>query len=429
MRLILIEAANGSRVFAVAFCIAWLSASSVLAQEHKLPARPPELLWHDAAAIETNHRHVTSGEAAWQGAMDRLRADAEAALKQEPVTVTEKEFVPPGGTRHDYRSLGSYWWPNPNREGGLPYIRRDGKLNPEVNDPRHSDRPRLHRLVNDVETLGWAYLFHEDQRYAKHAAAMLRTFFLDEATRMTPRLRYAQAIPGHNDGRFIGLIDTRKLPVVLDMATVLQGSSAWTRDDHAALQAWVGRYLDWLTTHEFGKKAVAHPNNHGAWYDVQVASYASFLGREELLHEALSRAQRRIERHFQPDGSQPHELSRTRSFSYSVMNLEGFFLLARLGEGAGVDLWNHRDQRLRAGLDYLILHALKGKWPHEQITPPKLERMLPLLCEAARVYHDRRYTRLADEMFIAFREERARLLYGFTPPPAAADEPQQRDAE
>jgi hypothetical protein len=44
--------------------------------------------------------------------------------------------------------------------------------------------------------LALAYRVTKEDRYAEHAGRLLRTWFLDEATRMNPHLRYAQAIPG-----------------------------------------------------------------------------------------------------------------------------------------------------------------------------------------------------------------------------------------
>ncbi len=363
-----------------------------------------------SARFDEVRKRIAAGDAALGTAMRQLRDDAEAALNQEPVTVTAKQFVPPGGTRHDYRSLGPYWWPDPTRDDGIPYIRRDGEVNPETYDPRYADRVTLRTLEKSVETLGWAYLFFGDKRYAEHGATLLRTFFLDERTRMSPHLRYAQAIPGHCEGRFIGLIDTGRLACVLDAATIFRTSPAWSEADHTALRAWFTDYLDWLTTHEFGQLEAAHPNNHGTWFDVQIASYAQYLGRDDLRREALQRARDRIAKHFKEDGRQPHELERTRSFDYSAMNLSGFMLLARMGEEAGVDLWQHEDQRLRAGLDYLLGHAVNGDWPHEQITPLGLSQLLPLLYEASRVYGIERYEPVIQRLEAEFPSSRVRLL-------------------
>ena len=47
-------------------------------------------------------------------------------------TVMSKPNAGPSGDKHDFYSLGTYWWPNPNTTTGLPYIRRDGIVNPET---------------------------------------------------------------------------------------------------------------------------------------------------------------------------------------------------------------------------------------------------------------------------------------------------------
>ncbi len=371
----------------------------------------PDLMWWDTAAIDTARQRVAAGDASLRPAAEHLRREAEEALRQQPVTVTSKAAPAPSGSKHDYVSLATYWWPDPSKPDGLPYVRRDGQRNPEIDDPQHADRSKLATVEHTVETLAWAYLFFGEERYAKHAAAMLRTFFLDEQTRMNPHLRYAQAIPGHNDGRFIGLIDTARLARVLDAATILQASPAWDEKDHAGLRAWFGEYLDWLTTHEFGRLEAAHPNNHGTWFDVQVASYARYLGRDDLQRKALERARDRIGKHFKEDGSQPHELDRTRSFNYSVMNLWGFMLLARMGEDAGVNLWHHEDNRLQAGIDYLVSHAVDKDWPHEQIIPIDQSLLLPLLHEAARAYGSERYGPAIKRLEADHPANRSHLLY------------------
>src|SRR5438094_735275 len=65
-------------------------------------------------------------------ALQKLRQDAERALKVEPITVTSKTFLAPSGDKHDYLSLAPYWWPDPAKPDGKPYVRKDGERNPEI---------------------------------------------------------------------------------------------------------------------------------------------------------------------------------------------------------------------------------------------------------------------------------------------------------
>lgn len=65
-------------------------------------------------------------------ALDELRKQRGALLKQPPISVTfDKKLPSPGGDPRDFTSCGPYWWPDPARPDGLPYIRRDGQFNPD----------------------------------------------------------------------------------------------------------------------------------------------------------------------------------------------------------------------------------------------------------------------------------------------------------
>ncbi|MFT5367016.1 MAG: hypothetical protein ACI8V2_001974, partial [Candidatus Latescibacterota bacterium] len=125
-------------------------------------------------------------------ALQALLVEADAALKQEPLTIVNKPILPVGGDKHDYMSVGPYWWPDPETPDGLPYIRRDGERNPEV---EKTDRPLLAKLISTVKTLGFAYGFTHNEDYAAHTALLLRTWFLDPETKMNPNLLFGQAIP------------------------------------------------------------------------------------------------------------------------------------------------------------------------------------------------------------------------------------------
>jgi hypothetical protein len=294
-------------------------------------------------------------------------------------------------------SQAPYWWPDPSKPGGKPYIRKDGERNPEINGI--SDHDNLGRLCGAVATLGLAFHMTGRDDYAAHAARLLRVWFLDAATRMNPHLRYGQGIPGINDGRGIGIIETRGLPELIDGTTLLRGAPSWTSADDTGLQAWMRSYLSWLVDSEYGKDEAKNGNNHETWYDVQVASLALYTGQKDLARRTLEHSRERIGRQFEANGGQPRELERTRSWDYSVFNLTAFFHLARLGEQAGVDLWGHRTadgRSLRKGLDFMIPFALgERKWPDAQITEWRPGAIHWLLRRGAVAWKEPRYRELA----------------------------------
>ena len=148
-------------------------------------------------------------------------------------TVGEETSLGP----NDFYSNGDYWWPDPTKTDGLPYIQRDGQTNPE-NFNQH--RLAVRQLRDAVAALGAAYKLTAEDRYAAKAAELLRVFFLDPATRMNPHLNYAQAIPGVSSGRGIGIIDTLHLIEIPPAIEAIQTSAAFPKETHAALKQWFG---------------------------------------------------------------------------------------------------------------------------------------------------------------------------------------------
>src|SRR5215475_7674700 len=194
----------------------------------------PRVCSLDVERLRETRSHLN--DAATSPLMEALLHDADNALKAGPFSVTRKGRVPPGGDKHDYLSLAPYWWPDPKGKDGLPYIRRDGETNPD--SKRDTDAPAIAAMSGAVETLAVAYYFTGEERYAERASLLIRAWFLDSATKMNPNLRYAQAVPGHNDGRGAGLIESRHFIKVVDAAGLLGGSRAWTDIDGLALAAW-----------------------------------------------------------------------------------------------------------------------------------------------------------------------------------------------
>ena len=373
-----------------------------------------------ADALQRAKTRIQSRDPWLRPAYDRLVREADAALLVGPFSVMDKPRTPESGDKHDYVSMGPYWWPDTTKPGGLPYIRRDGERNPEL--ANGYDAPRFGALTGAVTTLGLAYYFTDDEKYAERAALLLRAWFLDPATRMNPHLRYGQRVPGITEGRAAGIIETRRLVDVIDAVGMLERSPSWTDADARAMHDWMSAYLHWLLTSDIGKEEQRARNNHGSWYDVQVVALALFTGDTALARATLEASKtRRIVTQVTPDGRQPYELVRTRSLGYSVMNLEALCRMAELGRQVGVDLWSYQAPNggsIRTALDYVAPYAdTTRKWPGSQISPNAPD-FLVLLLERARLAYGDAYgdvlRRIPGDLVLSHR---ARLLY---PDPHAA---------
>ncbi len=279
---------------------------------------------------------------------------------------------------------------NPNG----PYVHHDGVRNPEKDDI--SDEANFHHTVGAANTLGLAYYLTGDERYAARAAQQLRTWFLDPATAMNPNLNYAQFVKGKNSGRAAGIVSARSLPEAIDAVGYIAGSKAWTAADDAGMQQWFNAYYRWLTTSDRGREAATRPNNHGIWYDVQVAALALKLGKiAEARQVLISVMDHRIPLQIDAKGLQKYEMARTKSFSYSAMNLHGLTLLATMARPLGLDLYKPKTSGgpgILTAINALVpcdrLHA----WPFEQIQKDREDSLCPALYYAFGRTHESVYS-------------------------------------
>jgi hypothetical protein len=293
-------------------------------------------------------------------AFDALIEHAEETLRLPIPTILDKKPLPPSDDPHDYFSLSIYVWPNPDTPDGLPYIIRDGEINPEV---ENYDRPAFTRMVCDVIDLCLAYKLTGRKPYARQAAQLLRAWFIDAETRMNPHMEYAQYIPGNGDfnipreiypvyvpgkdGKGIwcslgGTIEACTLPVMLEYLPYLRESGEWSQEEQAGVQQWFAEFLHWLETSQHGRDDFSTNNNHGIWHVADLGAFALAAGQPDKARKHLAeKVPARMDIQFAPDGSQPPEMVRRTSFGYVCFSLWAFMATVRQARQVGLDLWNY----------------------------------------------------------------------------------------
>jgi len=300
-----------------------------------------------------------------------LRTLAEKFLLERPYCVVARTLKALSGNAHDYMSMGPYWWPNPDTESGLPYVRRDGEINPET------EMEDTHEGMSErVFYLALAAFYFEEEKYAKGAERFLKAWYLDPETYMTPHLEYGQAIPGICTGRGIGLTDTATSYRIFDAVAMLEYMGSISEETVNGIKEWYRAFVDWMLTSEKGVDEDLAHNNHGTWYDVQVASAAIFTERISLATKTLRLAyERRVKAHIREDGSQPFELSRTKGLHYSFYNLRALLLLAAMAENADIacDYWKETEKEgqplLGRAVDFLYPYACDlSSFPYQEIS-------------------------------------------------------------
>ncbi len=280
------------------------------------------------------------------------------------MTVTASRSPRSAGSLHDYFSEADYWWPDPKDPSG-PYVQRDGQSNPDNFDDH---RQAMRRLSVQVPALAAAWTLTRDRAFADAAVLHLKAWFVDEATRMSPHLRYAQAIRGRVTGRGIGIIDTLHLVEVARAVETLSDSPALSPEERAAVIRWFTEYVEWMTTHPYGLEERNARNNHATCWVLQVAAFARLTGRVALLDECRTRFKTvLVPDQMAPDGSFPQELRRTKSYAYSLFNLEALAAIAQLLATPADDLWRFELPDGR-GLPRAIAYMEpfirdKKKWP------------------------------------------------------------------
>ena len=240
-------------LFSYVLLLSALLGLSSLASAQVTRTTAPRVFLIDGRRLAETKRRIQLGDQTFAAALARLESDARRAMQQKPSSVVTKPLRRPSGDKHDYLSQAPYFWPNPSKPDGLPYIRRDGERNPEIN--KITDHLALDQMESAVRTLALGYYFKQQTKSTQRKQQICcAPGFSDPTTRMNPNLEYAQFIPGVNTGRGIGLIETRGLVNVVDAVGLLAGSKSWTVADQKGLETWFGKFLQWMQQSKNGRE-------------------------------------------------------------------------------------------------------------------------------------------------------------------------------
>jgi Alginate lyase len=363
-------------------------------------AQTPTVFIMDANHLTELKNKVQQKDKATLQLVDGLKKQADALSGMKPISVMDKAFTSVSGNKHDYMSQAPYFWYDSTKANGLPYMRKDGQRNPEIN--KITDHKYLSDLDHATQILSLAYYLAGEEKYAVKASALLKYWFFNEATKMNPNLEYAQAIPGVNNGRGIGIIETRSLTGIADATGLLSGSKSWTESDTKALQQWYTQYLHWLLTSKNGDDEHKAENNHGTWFLVQAIDFALFTGDKAKALQLAEESKTKLDSQITKEGKEPLELERTNALGYSTFNLAAWFQVAKLAEKTGVDLWHYKNAHgatLGTALDWLTPYALGEKtWTYQQILKYNQNEIYPLLLQAADKFNEPNYLTKAHEI-------------------------------
>ncbi|SNR77212.1 Alginate lyase [Lutibacter agarilyticus] len=314
---------------------------------------------------------IAKNDAFFTEAYGELIVEATKELDIVPNPVTNKTTIPPSGDVHDYMSIAVYRWPNPDTEDGMPWIVKDGQINPMVRTD-DLDWTRLGKMFGSLNKLSMAYYFSEDIKYANKAKSIINTGFINENTKVNPNINFGQGIPGEFLGRRAGMIEWKNISTVVTTIQILDAKNIFNDDEMKVLNTWFYNYYQWAKTNKFGLENDNGLQNHSTCYDFQMVGIARYLGLNDEAKSRLEAAKmKRTDTQIGPDGAQPRELGRTRSVHYSSMNLKVMTSLAEMGVPLGVDLWSYISpdgKSIKNAFEFLRPYAQGDeKWPYKQI--------------------------------------------------------------
>ncbi len=292
----------------------------------------------------------------------------------------------------DYVSLSPYWWPDPEKEDGLPYIRRDGEVNPIT---LGYDKANLKKFGLDIFHLCLLYYLTENKEYYNLFKEKVNYYLLDEVTGMNPNMYHAQTIRGIDDGRCYGIIEySANFTIAFNLINELYQMGLIEDSFKNEMNVWVKGLLHYLNETPRGIQEREGTNNHAIYWDFGAIILCDFLGDNTLIEELYTRVvNKRVMMQINEEGGMPRELARTRSKHYSVMGFKGILSFAIIAKKYGFDMWSNDTYKakLHKAVDYLYdgLIFKTREWTYKQITKEDSVFFLGIMNEARKNLGDK----------------------------------------
>jgi hypothetical protein len=332
---------------------------------------PATIVLDGAQLAAIKQQLATAPTSAETAALNALTTSANQELTAGPWSVMDKTSTV-SSDKHDYYSLATYYWPNPNTANHCPYIHKDGQWGPTVTTT--GDLTAWAHTWHAINDLSLAWYYTGDAAYAKRAETDVRTWFLNPATKMNPNMNFAQVVPCTKASRAEGTLETSQaLTQVVDSLALLDsGAPGWSSADHAGMVSWLTAFSTWSRTSKLGKAESAATNNHGTWKDLQDAVIALYLGDRTTATKLIGNARTtRIAKQIDANGSQPAEMARTRPWHYANFNAQALCRLAEAGRHVGINLWAYKAPNgatIAKAVDFLIPAATgRSAWTHPDL--------------------------------------------------------------
>ena len=317
--------------------------------------------------------HKESGNVP-KSVIEKLKGDADEILTKPTLKVTDIKLPRPSGNIHDYTSISPYRWPNPDTPDGLPWVRRDGYVNPDTRTGIHpsSTCGRIHTLA-----LAAFYFPEKAKEYAEYANRQMYDWFINPETKINPNAKYAQSIPGVCDGCSPGLIEFFHMHPFFNGVGVLDSLGLVDTKLLDGVKNWFVSFVNWLRTDdEIGIAEGAGRDNHGVWHDAFTLGAAVFTERKSLIRNILRSAYLvQIKRKINREGALPEELKRATSMHYSIYAYTPMLIIANIGERNGFsEYWGIDEDRgeciLKKSADFMYPYVKNPKsWPYPELHP------------------------------------------------------------